>query len=74
MLSAAEIIMDASIGYDYMVNPKILLTLLGSISGIVSDSHPTQNSLDRAMGNFDPTQQGFAQQVRLGSIAGRPSL
>ena len=25
MLSAAEIIMNASIGYDYMVNPKILL-------------------------------------------------
>lgn len=62
--TAAELIMDASIGYDYMVNPKLLLALLESISGLITDPAPSQEKLDLAMGNLDPAYRGFEKQVR----------
>ncbi len=61
--TAAEIIMNASIGYDYMVNPRILLALLESISGLVTDPKPTHAEIAAAMGNASPTLQGFAAQL-----------
>lgn len=60
---ASEIIMNASIGFDYMVNPKILLALLESASGVVTEPSPTTMQLDFAMGNTDPTVRGFEKQV-----------
>jgi murein DD-endopeptidase MepM/ murein hydrolase activator NlpD len=63
-LTAAELIMNASIGYDYMLNPKILIALLESISGLISNPAPTQDQLDYALGNHDPDVRGFDKQLR----------
>jgi hypothetical protein len=59
--SAAEISMNSSIGFDYGINAKILLALLESLNGLVTDPMPAQEALDFAMGN--PALRGFEEQV-----------
>ena len=62
-ITAAEIIMNSSIGRDYYVNPKLLITMLEAVSELVTNSTPSQFKLDKAMGNSDPTYNGFEKQV-----------
>lgn len=62
-MSAAEIIMNASIGMEYQLNPKILLALLETISGLVTAPAASQMQLNQAMGNPGEGLQTFEQQV-----------
>lgn len=64
---AADIIVD--VGNDFDLSPKFFLVLLQKEQSLITDSSPSQNQLDYALGYGCPstcssTYKGFAKQLR----------